>query len=321
MLDVKGVKQRDLTAMPQRIAPGHGACPGCGIFPSISTFLKGVEGFVVMLWHTGCGMVVTTGYPNTSFNVTYIHNLFQNGAATLSGVVEMYKERQKRGEIAKDQDITFIMVTGDGGLDIGLGPALGAAFKNHNMIILEYDNEGYMNTGNQQSFTTPLGHATSTSNVGSVGTGKKFHHKDSAQLFASCHLPYVFTAIETNYKDLIKKASKAAWYAKHEGLVFGKLFSDCPLNWRHPDNNGQEVVQAAVDCNFFPLYEVEQGVTTLNYDPEAKGKKIPATDWLKLMGKTKHLLKPQFESVLKEFEIEVERRWKRIKAMSEHQDL
>ena len=320
-LVVKGVKQRELTAMPQRIAPGHGACPGCGIFPSIGTFLKGVEGFVVMLWHTGCGMVVTTGYPNTSFNVTYIHNLFQNGAATLSGVVEMYQERQRRGEIAKDQDITFIMVTGDGGLDIGLGPALGTAFRNHNMIILEYDNEGYMNTGNQLSFTTPLGHTTSTSNIGSVGKGKKFHHKDSAQLFASCHIPYVFTAVETQYKDLIKKAAKAAWYAKHEGLVFGKILSDCPLNWKHPDHTGQAVVQAAVDCNFFPLYEVERGITTLTYDPEAKGKKVPAEDWLTLMGKTKHLLKPKFASVLKEFEIEVERRWKRIKAMSEHPNL
>lgn len=320
-LIVKGAKQRELTAMPQRIAPGHGACPGCGIFPSIGTFLKGVEGFIVMLWHTGCGMVVTTGYPNTAFNITYIHNLFQNGAATLSGVVEMYKERQRRGEIAQDQDITFIMVTGDGGLDIGLGPALGTAFRNHNMIILEYDNEGYMNTGNQMSFTTPLGHATSTSNVGSVGKGKKFHHKDSAQLFASCHIPYVFTAVETQYKDLIKKGAKAAWYAKHEGLVFGKILSDCPLNWRHPDQTGQAVVQAAVDCNFFPLYEVERGITTLNYNPEAKGKKVPASDWLKMMGKTKHLLKPEFQGVLNEFEREVERRWKRIKAMSEHPNL
>ena len=151
------------------------------------------------------------------------------------------------------------MVTGDGGLDIGLGPALGTAFRNNNLIILEYDNQGYMNTGNQMSFTTPMGHATSTSNIGTVGRGKTFGHKDSAQLFASCHIPYVFTGSETMYKDLIKKAAKAQWYAKNHGMVFGKLFSDCPLNWRHPDNNGQEVIQAGIDCNFFPLYEVEQG--------------------------------------------------------------
>ncbi len=43
-LIVKGVKQRDLTKMPQRIAAGHGACPGCGIFPNIGTFLKGLKG-------------------------------------------------------------------------------------------------------------------------------------------------------------------------------------------------------------------------------------------------------------------------------------
>lgn len=318
LMEVKGVKQRDLTAMPHRIVAGHGACPGCGIFPSVGTFLKGIEGFVVMLWHTGCGMVVTTGYPNTSFAITYIHNLFQNGAATLSGVVEMYKERQKRGEIPKDQEITFVMVTGDGGLDIGLGPALGTAFRNHNLIILEYDNQGYMNTGHQLSFTTPIGHATSTSNVGAVGRGKTFGHKDSAQLFAACHIPYVFTAVESMYKDLIRKAAKAQYYARNEGMVFGKLFSDCPLNWRHADNMGQAIAQAAVDCNFFPLYEVEKGKTILNYDPESKGKKVPVTEWLKTMGKTKHLLSPQYKDIVDGFQKEVDRRFARIKAMSEH---
>ncbi len=317
-LVVKGVKQRELTAMPQRIAPGHGACPGCGIFPNIGTFLKGIEGHVVMLWHTGCGMVVTTGYPNTSFNITYIHNLFQNGAPTLSGVLEMFKERQKRGEIPSDEEITFIMVTGDGGLDIGLGPALGTAIRNHKMIILEYDNQGYMNTGHQLSFATPLGHATSTSNVGPFEVGKTFHHKDSAQLFVATHIPYVFTATESNYKDLIRKAAKAQWYARNEGLVFGKLFSVCPLNWRHGDELGQEVSQLAVDCNFFPLYEVEHGITTLNYNPEEKGKKVDVSEWLGTMGKTKHLLKKEHAALLDMLRKEIDRRFIRIKAMSDN---
>jgi pyruvate ferredoxin oxidoreductase alpha subunit len=317
-LVVKGVKQRELTAMPHRIAPGHGACPGCGIFPNISTFLKGIEGNVVMLWHTGCGMVTTTGYPHTSFNITYIHNLFQNGAPTLSGALEMFKERQRRGEIPNDEEITFIMVTGDGGLDIGLGPALGTAIRNHKMIILEYDNQGYMNTGHQLSFATPLGHATSTSNVGEHEVGKTFHHKDSAQLFAATHIPYVFTATESNYKDLIRKAAKAQWYARNEGLVFGKLFSVCPLNWRHPDEAGQEVSQSAVDCNFFPLYEVERGITTLNYDPAEKGKKVDVTEWLNKMGKTKHLMKKENAPLVDLFRKEVDRRFDRLKAMSEN---
>src|SRR5512137_2369118 len=59
-MDVKGLNMRALTERPKRIAPGHGACPGCGIFVNLNQFLKGIEGYVVVLFHTGCGMVVTT---------------------------------------------------------------------------------------------------------------------------------------------------------------------------------------------------------------------------------------------------------------------
>ena len=40
-----------------------------------------------------------------------------------------------------------------------------------------------------------------------------------------------------------------------------------------------------------------------------------------MMGKTRHLLKPEFAEVLAEFQREVDRRFRRIKAMSEHPDL
>ncbi|HCL56653.1 MAG TPA: pyruvate synthase, partial [Spirochaetia bacterium] len=160
-LQVSGINLRNLTKQAKRFAPGHGACNGCGIFSGINTFMRGLKGHVVVLFHTGCGMVVSTGYPFTSHKGTYVHNLFQNGAATISGISEMFKERQRRGEIPADEQLTFLMVTGDGGADIGMGPIIGTANRNNNVIILEYDNEGYMNTGNQLSYSTPLGHATS----------------------------------------------------------------------------------------------------------------------------------------------------------------
>lgn len=174
-LNVRIPPLRALTKKPKRIAPGHGACPGCGIFSGLELFFKGIEGDIVALFHTGCAMVVTTGYPYSSHKATYIHNLFQNGAATMSGVVEMFWERKRRGELDAynlPADFTFVMITGDGGMDIGMGPAIGAALRNHKMIILEYDNEGYMNTGAQLSYSTPMGHRTSTSNVGSKQGGK-----------------------------------------------------------------------------------------------------------------------------------------------------
>ncbi|MBP2019395.1 pyruvate ferredoxin oxidoreductase alpha subunit [Symbiobacterium terraclitae] len=312
---------RQMMGMAKRITPGHGACPGCGIFPALDNFFRALSGDVVVLFQTGCAMVVTTGYPYSAHRVTYIHNLFQNGAATLSGVVEMFHEKKRRGEIEVGEDITFVMVTGDGGMDIGMGPAIGAALRNHKMIILEYDNEGYMNTGSQLSYSTPIGHKTATSNVGSLGGGKTFHHKDTPQIMAACHIPYVFTAVESQPQDLWKKAAKAQWYAKNVGLAYGKLLIACPLNWLSEERLGTKIVQAAVDCNFFPLYEVERGITRLTYDPEAKGKKIPVEEWLKMMGKTRHMMKPEFAEVLAEFQREVDRRFRRIKAMSEHPDL
>ncbi|KIV51919.1 pyruvate synthase [Aneurinibacillus migulanus] len=320
-LNVKIPPLRALTGKPKRIAPGHGACPGCGIFPGLELFFKGIEGDIVVLFQTGCAMVVTTGYPYSSHKQTYIHNLFQNGAATLSGAVEMFYERKRRGEIQVGDDFTFVMVTGDGGMDIGMGPAIGTALRNHRMIVLEYDNEGYMNTGSQLSYSTPMGHMTSTSGVGKAQGGKTFHHKDTAQIMAATNIPYVFTGTEAFPQDLLKKAAKAQWYAQNAGMVYGKILIACPLNWKSADEQGQTIVEAAVNSCFFPLYEIENGITNITYDPEARNKRIEVQDWLSLMGKTKHMTKPEYAEMLTSFAGEVERRWRRLKAKHENEYL
>ena len=307
-----------LAAKPKRVVPGHGACPGCGVFPALDQFLRGIEGDVVVLYQTGCAMVVTTGYPYTSHRITYVHNLFQNGAAALSGLVEMFHERVRRGELPAGEDITFVMVTGDGGMDIGMGAAIGAALRNHGMIVVEYDNQGYMNTGSQLSYSTPLGHMTSTSHVGPAETGKAFHHKDTPQIMAATNIPYVFTGVEGFPDDLVAKAAKAQWYAQHQGTAYGKVLISCPLNWKTEDRAGVEVLQAAVDSCFFPLYEIERGITHLTYDPEPLGRRVPVAAWLGLMGKTKHMSQPGNQALLAEIEAEVDRRWQRLKAKDEN---
>lgn len=317
-LKVKIPPLRMLTSKPKRIASGHGACPGCGIFGGLELFFKGIEGDVVVLFQTGCAYVTTTAYPHSSHKQTTMHNLFQNGAATLSGTVEAFLELKRRGEIQVSDDATFVMITGDGGMDIGMGSAIGTALRNHKLIMVEYDNEGYMNTGSQMSYSTPIGNMTSTTNVGKTQQGKAFHHKDTPQIMASTNIPYVFTGTEAFPQDLVKKAAKAQWYAQNVGTVYGKILITCPLNWKSEDRYGNTIMEAAVNCNFFPLYEVEQGETTITYDPEAKKKKIPLSDWLKYMGKTKHLLKDENKPLLEDFEQEINRRWQRLKAMHEN---
>jgi pyruvate ferredoxin oxidoreductase alpha subunit len=226
-----------------------------------------------------------------------------------------------RGELPQSDDITFVMVSGDGGMDIGMGSALGTAHRNHRMMIIEYDNQGYMNTGSQMSYSTPMGHRTSTSHVGAKEEGKRFHHKDTVQLMAATHVPYVFSAVEGFPVDLMRKVAKAHWYAKNDGLVYGKILSFCPLNWGTPDDEGANVMQLAVDSCLFPLYEVEHGQTTITHDPDELGTRIPLDGWFGKLNKTKHLLEPAHRHVLDGLQTETDRRWRRIKAMHEHPDL
>lgn len=320
-LKVKIPPLRALTVKPKRLASGHGACPGCGIFTGLELFFKGIEGDIVVLFQTGCAYVVTTAYPYSSHKQTMIHNLFQNGPATLSGTVEAFFELKRRGEIEVDDDVTFVMVTGDGGMDIGMGSAIGTALRNHKVIMLEYDNEGYMNTGSQMSYSTPVGHMTSTTNIGKTQYGKTFHHKDTAQIMVATNIPYVFTGSEAFPQDLVKKAAKAQWYAKNVGTVYGKLLITCPLNWKSEDRYGNTIMEAAVNSCFFPLYEVEQGETTITYNPEGRKKRIPVEEWLRYMGKSKHLLKPENEAVLEGFKAEIEKRWQKLLAKHENPHL
>lgn len=301
-----------VTAMPGRIAPGHGACPGCGIPVNLNLLLRGIEDPVVFLFQTGCGMIVTTAYPKTSFKVPYLHNLFQNGAATLSGVAEICYRKQQKGEIPPG-DIIFVMVSGDGGMDIGMGSAIGTALRGHRLLIFEYDNGGYMNTGYQLSYSTPLGARSSTSHVGKEQYGKTFFHKDMPQIMAATGIPYVATVAESNPTDFIKKAAKAAYYAKTTGTAYVKAISACPLNWNDKPATERKVIEAAVNSCYFPLYEVEQGVTKLSYDPEKMGKKIPVLDWLSMMGRTKHLQREEYADVVERMQGEIDRRFEELR--------
>ena len=309
---VIGANLNAVTSMPGRIAPGHGACPGCGIPVNLNLLLKGIEDPVVFLFQTGCAMIVTTAYPRTSFKVPYLHNLFQNGAATLSGVAEICYRKQQKGEIPAG-DIVFVMVSGDGGMDIGMGSAIGTALRGHRLLIFEYDNGGYMNTGYQYSYSTPLGARSSTSHIGKEQKGKTFLHKDMPRLMAATGIPYVATVAESNPTDFIKKAAKAAYYAKTTGTAYIKAISACPLNWNDKPATERKVIEAAVNSCYFPLYEIENGETKLSYDPEKTGKKIPVLEWLAMMGRTKHLQREEYRDMVEKIQHEVDERFISLK--------
>jgi pyruvate ferredoxin oxidoreductase alpha subunit len=122
----------------------------------------------------------------------------------------------------------------------------------------------------------------------------------------------------TRPRSWLRKAAIAYQKAQEEGFVFGKVLSVCPLGWRTVEKDSVSIIQKAVDSCFFPLYEVNNGITNLTYNPEDKDKKIPTIDWLKTMGKTRHLTKDENASIVEEFQREVDRRWNKLKAMHEN---
>ena len=308
---------KELSKMPTRIDK-HSACPGCGIFTNLNLFLRGIDGNVVFLFNTGCGMVVTTGFPQTSFKVSYAHNLFHNASSTATGVVEMYKRFRAKGQIP-DEEITFICVSGDGGDDIGMDQLIGAALRNDPIIFLEYDNKGYMNTGGQMCYTGIFGQRNSNAPVGACQIGKQTPHKDIVDILRGTHAPYLFQAAESNARDMIAKARRAQATVRNGGFAFGKLFSACPLNWGSDPAKGNEIVDKLVKSCMHPLFEVIDGATTLNYDPEKTNAKIPVTEAFKLMGGAfSHLSSDKCAHVAEQIQADVDTRWARLKARAEN---
>jgi pyruvate ferredoxin oxidoreductase alpha subunit len=308
-----GVNLKELLEMPTRIDK-HSACPGCGIFTNLNLFLRGIDGHVAMLFNTGCGMVVTTGYPLTSFKVPYFHNLFHNASSTATGVVEMIKRLRENNKLK--EEITVIVVTGDGGDDIGMDQVIGSALRNDPFIMLEYDNKGYMNTGAQLCYTGMKGQRFSNAPLGPAQAAKKHHHKDIIEILRGTFAPYLFQAAESNARDMIQKARKAQATVRAGGFAFGKVLSVCPLNWGMDESIGPRAVEKCVDSCMHPLFEVEHGKTRINYNPEKSGKKIPVTEAFKVMGGAfSHLATENYKELAAEIQAEVDRRWARLLAM------
>ena len=98
-------------------------------------------------------------------------------------------------------------------------------------------------------------------------------------------------------------------------MAYIKAISACPLNWNDKPATERKVIEAAVNSCYFPLYEVENGVTKLSYDPQKAGKKIPVIEWLAMMGRTKHLQKEEYREVVERIQKEVDERYEELKKL------
>lgn len=303
---------KDLVKVEEKFVGGHTSCAGCG-YPNIFRLaLAAIKDPVVMVGATGCCEVNTTIFPYTSWKVPFLHNAFENSAATCSGVEAAYSSMVASGKI-KEQNTKFIAFGGDGGTyDIGLQSLSGAMERGHDMLYICYDNGAYMNTGIQRSGATPKYANTTTAPAGKVKPGKTQNKKDLAKIMVGHNIPYVAQTIAGNWKDLTNKIEKAMTI---KGPKFIVVLATCPLGWQTLPKDTVKLTQMAADSCFWPLYEVENGKYKLTYDP--KDKKIPMRDWLKMQGRFKHLFKAGNEALLEEIQQDVDKEWNTLKALCE----
>jgi pyruvate ferredoxin oxidoreductase beta subunit len=299
---------KELTHREDRLAGGHRLCAGCGASIAVRQVLLGAgEDPIVVGCATGCLEVSTTIYPYSSWKTPFIHNAFENSAATVSGIEAAFKGLKRAGKIPADKKMKFVAFGGDGGTyDIGLQSLSGAMERGHDMVYVCYDNGAYMNTGIQRSSATPKGAWATTSEVGAAQQGKTQRRKDLTQIMAAHGIPYVAQASISHWKDLTTKAEKA--FAV-EGPAFLNVFAPCPRGWRIPSSMSVEIAKLAVQTGFWPLYEVEDGV--FRQTVKVHNRK-PIEEFLKVQGRFKHLFTADNAELLAEIQGDVDRAWEQV---------
>ncbi len=301
---------KELSKQPERLSGGHRLCAGCGASIVVRQVLMGTKDPVVVGASTGCLEVATTIYPYTAWKTPFIHNAFENVAATISGVETAYRALKKKGKIKKE--IKFVAFGGDGGTyDIGIQALSGALERGHNFVYVCYNNEAYMNTGTQRSGATPKGASTTTAPSGKASYGKAQFRKDLTAIVAAHKIPYVAQGSASHWNDLITKSEKAF---KVDGPAFLNVISMCHRGWRFPQERTIEISKLAVETGFWPLIEIENGQWKFTYKPKQRK---PVIEFLKPQGRFKHLFKEENKHILEEIQKDIDDNWARLEHMCE----
>jgi pyruvate ferredoxin oxidoreductase beta subunit len=299
---LKNLVRNERGAPPLR--GGHSLCQGCGIPLVVRTVLDSIDTPKVVVSATGCLEVATTRYPTTAWNVPWLHVAFENSAAVVSGVESAYRVLRRRGALPQDGPMTFVVFAGDGGTyDIGLQALSGALERGHRFVFVCYDNQAYMNTGVQRSGATPFGASTTTSPAGLESFGKAQQRKDMTAIAVAHGVPYVAQGASVHWDDLSRKAERAA---KANRPAFLNVLTDCPVGWGHEPRTSLDLLRAAVDTCFWPLFEVVDGVYRVTYTPPAK---LPIEHWLEGQKRFAHLCRPEAAGTVAEIQRRVDAEW------------
>jgi len=261
---------------------GHRACQGCGealgARYAIDAAMEATDNRLIAANATGCLEVFSTPYPETSWQIPWIHSLFGNTAAVATGIAAAMRVKGKN-------DVRVVAQGGDGGTtDIGFGCLSGMFERNDDVLYICYDNEAYMNTGVQRSSATPPAARTATTMAVGEEPGNVFGQGKDLPRIAMAHgIPYVATATVAELHDLEGKVRRAMQF---RGARYLHIFVPCPLGWGHAAEDTIRVARLAKETGLFPVFEAEHGEVS---SVSKIRRKLPVEDYLKPQRRFAHL--------------------------------
>ncbi len=278
-------EQRTVQARMDRsntLTCGHRACRGCGEALGaryvLDAAMRATEGKVVAANATGCLEVFSTPFPETSWQLPWIHSLFGNAPAVASGVAAALRAKGR-------DDVRVVGQGGDGGtVDIGFGCLSGMFERNDDVLFVCYDNEAYMNTGVQRSGATPA--AARTANTKPIGehAGNEFGQgKDMPRIAIAHGIPYVATATVAEQHDLERKVEAAM--AIH-GARYIHVFVPCPLGWGSEPSDTIKLARLVKETGLFPVFEAVDGEVV---GVSKIRRRTPVEEYLRLQRRYAHL--------------------------------
>ncbi|MDQ1276620.1 MAG: pyruvate ferredoxin oxidoreductase beta subunit [Euryarchaeota archaeon] len=266
------------TAPKAYITSGHSACPGCCDIYAAKFTLMGAGPNSIIVNPTGCLEVTSTPFPLSSWQVPWIHSLFENAGAVASGIEAALKA------LGKKKDIKVIAIGGDGAtMDIGFGAISGAFERGHDFTYVCMDNEAYMNTGVQRSSGTPFDASTTTTPPGKFSFGNPLPKKNMPAIMAAHGSPYVATTSIGFPRDMMRKVKKAAEIV---GPTYIHSHAPCTTGWGFDTSKTLEIAKLAVETCLWPMYEMEKGeITQVRKIKDPR----PVEEYLRTQKRFKHL--------------------------------
>jgi len=278
--DERSVQAR--TERSNSLTSGHRACQGCGealgARYALDAAMRATDGRLIATNATGCLEVFSTPFPESSWQLPWIHSLFANAAPVATGVQAALRAKGRT-------DVRVVAQGGDGGtVDIGFACLSGMFERNDDVLYVCYDNEAYMNTGVQRSGATPP--AARTANTKPIGDhpGNPFGQGKSLPLIAMAHeIPYVATATVADLRDLEHKVERAM---ELHGARYLHVFVPCPLGWGSASCDTIKLARLVSETGLFPVFEAERGEVT---GVSKIRRRVPVEDYLKLQRRYAHL--------------------------------